>query len=56
MCGSCPGFNIDGSRDPAQWQGGVLTRAAKSAWLVHIAKHKLTVPKCKDARHPPFHL
>ena len=29
----CPGFNRDGSRDPAQWQGENLTRAAKDAWV-----------------------
>jgi hypothetical protein len=56
QCGYCPGFNLDGSRNPAQWQGGNLTRAAKQAWLVLIAEHKLTVPKCKDARPPPFHI
>jgi hypothetical protein len=56
QCGSCPGFNPDGSRDPSQWQGEILTRAAKSAWLALIAEHKLTVPKCRDARPPPFHL
>jgi hypothetical protein len=56
QCGYCPGFNLDGSRDPAQWQGANLTRAAKGAWLALIAEHKLTVAKCKDARPPPFHL
>jgi hypothetical protein len=45
QCGSCPGFNLDGSRDPSQWQGDNLTRAAKSAWLVLLAEHKLTVPR-----------
>ena len=29
----CPGFNRDGSRDPVQWQGEDLTRAAKGAWV-----------------------
>jgi hypothetical protein len=56
QCGSCPGFNLDGSRDPSQWQGDNLTRATKTAWLVLLAEHKLTVPRCKDARPPPFHL
>jgi hypothetical protein len=56
QCGYCLGFNLDGSRDPAQWQGGNLTRAAKAAWLALIAEHKLTVPRCKDAKPPPFHL
>ena len=56
QCGSCPGFNFDGSRDPSQWQGENLTRAAKNAWLTLIADHKLTVPKCRDARPTPFHL
>jgi hypothetical protein len=56
QCGHCPGFNLDGSRDPAQWQDGNLTRAAKAAWLALIAEHKLTVPKTKGARPPPFHL
>jgi hypothetical protein len=27
----CLGFNSDGSRDPAQWQGENLTLAAKDA-------------------------
>jgi hypothetical protein len=56
QCGSCPGFNLVGTRDPAQWQGEILTRAAKSAWLTLIAKHALPLPNCKDARPPPFHL
>jgi hypothetical protein len=56
QCGYCPGFNLDGSRDPAQWQGGILTRAAKLAWITLIAENKLTVPKAKGARPPPFHL
>lgn len=50
------GFHPDGSRDPAQWNGEVLTRAAKSAWLALIAKHALPLPDCRDARPPPFHL
>ncbi len=40
QCGSCPGFNPDGSRDPSQWQGENLSRAAKSAWLALIAEHR----------------
>ena len=56
QCGYCPGFNLDGSRDPAQWQGGSLTRAAKQAWITLIADHKLTVPKAKGARAPPVHI
>jgi hypothetical protein len=35
---------------------GNLTRAAKAAWLALIAEYKLTVPKSKGARPPPFHL
>ena len=56
QCGHCPGFRSDGSRDPAQWNGDILTRAAKDAWLALIEKHKLTVPNCKNARVTPFHL
>jgi hypothetical protein len=56
QCGYCPGFNPDGSRDPAQWQGESLTRAAKQAWITLIADNKLTVPKAKGARPPPFHI
>jgi hypothetical protein len=56
QCGRCPGFNLDGSRDPSQWMNGNLTRAAKAAWLALIAEYKLTVPKSKGARPPPFHL
>ncbi len=26
QCGSCPGFNLDGSRDPAQWNGDIVPR------------------------------
>ena len=56
QCGHCPGFNLDGSRDPAQWQGDNLTRAAKQAWIALIAENKLTVPKARGARAPLFHL
>jgi hypothetical protein len=56
QCGHCPGFRLDGSRDPAQWNGDILTRAAKDAWLALIEKHKLTVPNCKNVRVTPFHL
>lgn len=56
QCGYCPGFNLDGSRDPTQWQGESLTRAAKMAWITLIAENKLTVPKARGARPPPFHI
>ena len=50
----CPGFNRDGSRDPAQWHGENLTRAAKDAWVALIAREDLMVPLFEGAGAPPF--
>ena len=50
----CPGFNRDGSRDPAQWHGENLTRAAKDAWVALIAREDLMVPSFDGAAAPPF--
>jgi hypothetical protein len=51
----CPGFNRDGSRDSAQWQGENLTRAAKDAWVRLIRSADLMVPAGDGgARAPPF--
>ena len=44
------GFHRDGSRDPAQWHGENLTRAAKDAW----AREDLMVPSIDGAAAPPF--
>jgi hypothetical protein len=50
----CPGFNRDGSRDPAQWQGENLTRAAKDAWVLRIRSADIIIPHGNGARAPPF--
>jgi hypothetical protein len=50
----CPGFNRDGSRDPAQWHGENLTRAAKDAWVALIAREDIMVPVFDGAAAPPF--
>jgi hypothetical protein len=56
QCGSCPGFNNDGSKDPAQWLPGgeVLTRAAKDEWLELIRKHDLPLANEPGVRAPDF--
>jgi hypothetical protein len=56
QCGSCPGFNKDGSKDPAQWLPGgeVLTRAAKDAWLELIRKYDLPLANEAGAQAPDF--
>ena len=51
----CPGFLPSGARDPAQWAGDRLTRAAKDAWLAFIAEEELPLPFELGARPPPFH-
>ena len=51
----CPGFLPSGARDPAQWTGDRLTRAAKDAWLALIAEEELPLPADLGARPPPFH-
>jgi hypothetical protein len=50
----CQGFNRDGSRDPAQWQGEIFTRAAKNAWVLLIGSADIMVPHGYGARAPPF--
>jgi hypothetical protein len=45
LFGYCPGFLPDGSRDPAQWRGDNLTRAAKDAWITLIHFEELPMPK-----------
>ena len=50
----CPGFNRDGSRDPAQWNGKNLTRAAKDAWVALLQREDLMLPTCDGAAAPPF--
>ena len=50
----CPGFNRDGSRDPTQWNGENLTRAAKDAWVALLQREDLMVPSCDGAAAPPF--
>ena len=56
QCGFCPGFNNDGSKDPAQWLPGgeVLTRAAKDKWVELIDRHRLPLPSESGARAPDF--
>jgi hypothetical protein len=56
QCGYCPGFNNDGSKDPAQWLPGgeVLTRAAKDAWLELIRTHDLPLANEAGAQAPDF--
>ena len=57
-CGYCPGFNPDGTKDPAQWLpgGDVLTRATKDKWLDLIRQHDLPLPRELGARAPDFHM
>ena len=50
----CPGFNRDGSRDPTQWNGENLTRAAKDAWVALLQREDLMIPSCDGAAAPPF--
>ena len=50
----CPGFNRDGSRDPAQWNGENLTRAAKDAWVKLLEREDLMLPSCEGATAPPI--
>jgi hypothetical protein len=52
--GACPGFLRDGSRDPAQWNGDNLTRAAKLDWARLIRTEDLMLPSCPGAAAPPF--
>jgi hypothetical protein len=54
--GYCPGFNLDGTRDPAQWSpnGDILTRAVKDRWADLIARHDLPLPNEAMARAPQF--
>ena len=49
-----PGFNRDGSRDPAQWNGENLTRAAKDAWVALLGREDLMIPNCDGAAAPSF--
>ena len=52
--GACPGFLRYGSRDPAQWNGDNLTRAAKLDWARLIRTEDLMLPSCPGAAAPPF--
>ncbi len=54
--GFCPGFDPDGTKDPAQWApgGDVLSRASKDKWADLIDKHGLPLPREKGARAPDF--
>ena len=54
--GKCPGFRIDGSRDPAQWNGSCLTRAAKTAWQQLITFEEIPAPSGAGFAPTPFHL
>ena len=54
--GRCPGFLANGFRDPTQWNGNSLTRAAKAAWVTLIQAEDLPLPHGGSSRAPPFHL
>jgi hypothetical protein len=55
--GYCPGFLINGFRDPSQWlPDNTLTRAAKDEWVKLIRQHRLPLPREAAARAPQFHL
>ena len=54
MCGRCPGFFENGTRDPSQWDGDNLTKAAKAAWRDLIKEHVLPLPWDANARPTPF--
>ena len=43
--GYCPGFQLDGHRDPAFWIGNNLTRAGKDAWIEFIDKKDLPLAR-----------
>ena len=50
--GTCPGFNCDGSRDPTQWHGDNLTRAAKAEWARLIRDQDIVLPSCAPVPVP----
>jgi hypothetical protein len=54
-CRRCPGFLDNGLRDPNQWVGDCLTRAAKDDWVALIKEFALPIPHGRGARAPPFH-
>ena len=41
-------------RDPAQWHGENLTRAAKDAWVALLAREDIMLPNIDGAAAPPF--
>ena len=52
--GSCSGFLPTGHRDPSQWAGENLTRAAKDAWVKLIEQHDLPLPQGPGNWAPNF--
>ena len=40
--GRCPGFQADGSRDPAAWVNNDITAATKQDWIDFIASQGLS--------------